>query len=284
MRSLLVATRDGAAKIDAYEIDLVRPHQDALRLVLSAKLLAYDDPAKVRLLLSATDVTAARKSERVKDDLLREKALMLEEIQHRVANSLQIIASVLMQSARNVQSEELRGHLKDAHSRVMSIAALQRQLAVSKVGDVPLRMYFTQLCASIAASMIGDKNRLSIGVTGDESVGTAAGSVSLGLIITELVINSLKHAFPDQAHGHIAVDYRSQGASWTLSVDDDGIGMPSHARDARPGLGTTIVSALVKQLNAAIEVTDRKPGTMIRVRHTPATIRAAEAAPVLRAV
>src|SRR3546814_2575945 len=91
---------------------------------------------QIRLLLSISDVTDARSSEKLKDDLLREKAILLQELQHRVANSLQIIASVLMQSARRVQSEEVRGHLHDAHSRVMSIASLQQQLAASSLGDV----------------------------------------------------------------------------------------------------------------------------------------------------
>src|SRR3546814_8714869 len=76
------------------------------RLVLSAQKLDYGDMEQVRLLLTISDVTDARSSEKLKDDLLREKAILLQELQHRVANSLQIIASVLMQSARRVQPEE----------------------------------------------------------------------------------------------------------------------------------------------------------------------------------
>ena len=119
-------------------------------------------------------------------------------MQHRVANSLQIIASVLMQSARRVQSEEARGHLQNAHRRVMSIAAVQRQLShVQRRQRRTSCTYLTQLCESLGASMIADK-RLSISVTVDDSVVEADVSVSLGLIVTELVINALKHAFPDQ--------------------------------------------------------------------------------------
>ena len=85
----------------------------------------------MRLLLAVSDVTDARLAEKLKDDLLREKAILFQELQHRVANSLQIIASVLMQSARRMQSAETTSHLYDAHSRVMSVAALQQQLAAS---------------------------------------------------------------------------------------------------------------------------------------------------------
>ena len=117
-------------------------------------------------------------------------------MQHRVANSLQIIASILLQSARRVQSDETRGHLQDAHSRLMSIAAVQQHLAASRLGKVELRPYLIQLCKSLGASMIHDAKVLSIEVVVDESVTDADISVSLGLIVTELVINALKHAFP----------------------------------------------------------------------------------------
>src|SRR3546814_14996176 len=93
------------------------------RLVLNAQKLDYGDTEQVRLLLTISDVTEARISEKLKDDLLREKAILLQELQHRVANSLQNIASVLMQSARRVQSEEARGHLQDAHHRQIGSAS-----------------------------------------------------------------------------------------------------------------------------------------------------------------
>ncbi len=133
LRSVLgVALAIGTA-IDAYEIDLITRHQGTRRLVLKAQKLTYVGSGEVRILLSVADVTDARLAAKLKDDLVREKAVLLQEIQHRVANSLQIIASVLMQSARKVQSDEVRGHLHDAHHRVMSIAAVQKQLAVSNV-------------------------------------------------------------------------------------------------------------------------------------------------------
>ena len=215
-----------------------------------------------------SDVTEARIAEKLKDDMLKEKAVLLQELQHRVANSLQIIASVLMQSARKVQSEEIKTHLHDAHQRVMSVAALQQQLASSGAADVELRPYFTTLCKSIGASMIRDHNQLTLDVSVDGSVTTADISVSLGLIVTELVINALKHAFPGERSGKIKVDYRSHGPNWTLSVTDDGIGMPADGAATKPGLGTSIVQALTSQLHAVIKVTDANPGTAVSIAHT----------------
>ena len=267
LASLLSATASGSARIEAYEIDLVRPGQKSRQLIVNAQTLDDGDAEHVRLLVAITDVTDARTEARLKDALIRDKAILLQEVQHRVANSLQIIASVLMQSARQVQSEEARGHLHNAHHRVMSIAALQRQLSTSSGRDVEVRFYLNQLCQSLGASMIADPTRLSIEVTVDDSSVGPDVSVSLGLIVTELVINALKHAFPDERSGVIAVDYKSSGGDWTLSVIDNGVGMPTGSEASKAGLGTGIVEALAKNLAGEIKVTDAEPGTAITVTH-----------------
>lgn len=267
LASLLKATASGNAQIEAYEIDLKRPNQQTRQLVVNARTLDDGDIDHIRLLLAVTDVTDARAEARLNDDLVREKAILLQEVQHRVANSLQIIASVLMQSARRVQSEEARGHLHNAHHRVMSIAALQRQLSTSNDGNVELRTYLTQLSQSLGASMIGEPDRLSIAVKVDNSAVKAAVSVSLGLIVTELVINALKHAFPDQPVGMIEIAYHSSGNDWTLSVTDNGIGMPAGSAAPKAGLGTGIIEALAKNLQGTIQLSDAGPGTAVTISH-----------------
>jgi len=270
--SLLRATVSGAAAIDAYEMDLKHQGGGMRRLVIHAQRLEYGAAgAPIRILLTVTDVTTARGVEKLKDELLRDKAIALQEVQHRVANSLQIIASVILQSARNVQSEESRGHLRDAHNRVMSVAALQQQLATSRVGDVELGPYFKQLCDSLGASMIQNHDQLTLEVDIDDSVVEANISISLGLLVTELVINCLKHAFPEGQKGRIIVAYRREGAGWTLCVRDDGIGMHAHKGKAKAGLGTSIVQALAKQLKSVVEVTDNEPGTKVSIIHKGAS-------------
>jgi len=269
LNALLKATAAGYAQVEAYEMDLARPGEETRHLVVNVHKLDDGDREHVRLLLAIVDVTGARADEKLKNDLLREKAILLQEVQHRVANSLQIIASVLMQSARKVQSEEARGYLRDAHHRVLSIAEVQRQLAASSLADVALRPYFTQLCQSLGASMIGDHDQLSIEVAVDDSVTSADDSVSLGLIITELVINSLKHAFTGHHKGQILVDYHTLGSKWTLSVTDNGVGMPTDPALTKPGLGTGIIEALSRQLHAEIQVRDANPGTAVSLTYSP---------------
>lgn len=268
LRSLLAATASGRAAIDAYEMDLKRPGEANRCLVVNAHVLDQPGEDSVRLVMAVTDVTEARRAAREMDALVQEKTVLLQELNHRVANSLQIIASVLMQRVRRVQSEETRGHLRDAHNRVMAVATLQRQLASTASGDVALRPYFTELCASIGASMILDRELMTITVDADDSTTTADRSVSLGLIITELVINSLKHAFPDgTAKGAIRIGFNTHPDGWTLTVADDGVGFSGQHSHAEPGLGTGIVNALASQLSATVEVTDAGPGTLVSIVH-----------------
>lgn len=243
-------------------------------MIVNAQKLEY--AGDIRLILSIADITDARSAEKLTAALLQEKDILLQELHHRVANSLQIIASVLMQSARKVNSDETRYHLQDAHQRVMSIAALQRLLAGSNRGDVELRPYLTVLCDSIGASMIPDRGQLSLEITVDESIMTADRSVSLGLIVTELVINALKHAFPGNRPGRILVDYCRRGPDWTLSVKDDGVGMAD--KNVKAGLGTSIIEALAKQLGAEIQVTDAHPGTKVSIAHASVPILVAQTA------
>jgi two-component sensor histidine kinase len=155
----------------------------------------------------------------------------------------------------------------------MSVAALQKQLTISSQDYVHLRPYFTELCQSIGASMIRDHAILKLEAECDDNVMHADVSLSLGLVVTELVINALKHGFPNDRGGKISVVYRFWDAGWTLSVADDGLGMPTQPDNARPGLGTSIIKALATQLHARIEVRNADPGTIISLIHADAATK-----------
>ncbi|PVM74506.1 sensor histidine kinase [Caulobacter radicis] len=276
LRGLLAAALSGGGAVEAGEMDLVRAGEDARRLVIRARRLDYGDPSNPLLLLTIFDVTDARLADRVKDDLVREKAVLFDELQHRIANSLQIIASILMQSARKAPSAEIRAHVADAHSRVMSVAALQRQLVESGAGEVELKAYFRALCDGIAASMVSNPEKLTLSVVSDEHWVPAEVSVSMGLIVTELVINALKHAFPGREGGHIWVEYSAPEDGWLLSVADDGVGMPIGPGPARVGLGSSIIQALAKQLRAEVVMDGSGPGARVAIVHQQQPRRAAK--------
>src|SRR4026207_1879868 len=97
-------------------------------MLLNARRVLTEDGSASAILLAIEDVTRRREADREKDELLQAKEILLQEMQHRVANSLQIIASILLLKARTVQSEETGSHLRDAHQRVMSVASVQQHL------------------------------------------------------------------------------------------------------------------------------------------------------------
>jgi two-component sensor histidine kinase len=212
-------------------------------------------------------VTRRREIEREKDELLQQKEILLQEMQHRVANSLQIIASILLLKARTVQSEETRLHLQDAHQRVMSVATVQQQLQPSGLNEsIEVGPYLSKLCASLAASMIGDRRPLAIKVQATSGRAVSAEAVSLGLIVTELVINALKHGFQGEEEGEILVSYDAQDSGWRLSVSDTGSGAQEESGEAPYiGLGTSIVEALAHQLNATVQKASGNWGTTVTI-------------------
>src|ERR1700678_3807814 len=142
--------------MEGYEVEHEFPGIGSRTICLNARQVFYEGGAGTTILLGMEDVTERRILEREKDELLRQKDTLLEELQHRIANSLQIIASIILMKARAVQSEETRFHLQDSHKRVLSIAAVQKQLHASGVtGTIDIASYLSQLCESLAHSMIG---------------------------------------------------------------------------------------------------------------------------------
>ena len=116
-------------------------------MLLNARKVFYEGNSHSTLLLAIEDITERRATERALRDLLEQKNMLLQEMSHRVANSLQIIASILLMKARTVQSEETRLHLQDAHQRVMSVASVQQQLQAAAHGElIPIGPYLSKLC------------------------------------------------------------------------------------------------------------------------------------------
>jgi two-component sensor histidine kinase len=267
LRKLLEEIIPQHTTMEEYEVEHDFPAIGRRTMLLNARKIFYEGNS-TSLLLAIEDITQRRALERDKDELLKQKDLLLQEMRHRVNNSLQIIASILLLKAQTVQSPETRRHLEEAHERVLAIATVQDQLHPSAYGEpIVAGRYLRRLCDSLAASMILEGQPLSIRVEADAGTMTSEQAVSMGLITTELVINALKHAFPANATGAIVVRYASEAGAWRVSVSDDGIGMGSvlSAPAPKTGLGTSIVEALTRQLGGRVVIAAALPGTTVSV-------------------
>ncbi len=241
-------------------------------MLLSARQVVYENSAHQHLLLTIGDVTGEELLKAEKEKLSHQKDLMLKEMKHRMANSLQLIASILILKSEAVESLEVRSHLKDAHERILSIATLERFLDTTSLDqEVEMGPYLTGLCESLSKSMIGTVRPITLSVKAQGGMTTSAEAISLGLITAELVINALKHAFPNGRKGNILVTYDVRNEGCWLSVSDDGVGISTDPT-RKEGLGTTIVLSLARQLHALVETDTSEKGTTVYIKCLPKSV------------
>ncbi len=206
-----------------------------------------------------------------KEKLLLQKDLLLKEMRHRIANSLQLIASILLLKAETVESKESRTSLEEAHERILSIATVQQQLDPIEHGEgIIVKDYLTALCNSLSRSMIGGRKPITLQVNSSSGTVSSDTAVSLGLLTTELVINSLKHGFPNGKSGSITVSYKASKTGWKLTIADTGVGKSTDQETKRKGLGTSIVGALANQLHAIIRTKNSSKGMEVSIIYNQA--------------
>ncbi len=270
LRDLLETITKNRTAVEGYEVDREFPVIGRRTMLLNVREVFYENGSHSTILLAFEDITDRRAIERQVVELLREKDMLLEEMQHRVANSLQIIASILLIKARTVQSEEARLQLEDAHQRVLSVSAVQQHLHLSGRSErIEIASYLSKLCETLAQSMIGDSRPISLKVEADAGTAASREAVSIGLIVTELVMNALKHAFPNsKPDAAIVVSYKVAEADWKLTISDNGIGKPDvKASQSKPGLGTSLIQALARQLDANVNIVSDSHGTEVSMTH-----------------
>jgi two-component sensor histidine kinase len=260
------------AAMEAFEVERDFPVIGRRAMLLNAREVFFQKSSRKLILLAIEDVTDRRAAEREIANLLQQKETLLQEMQHRIANSLQIIASILSLKARAVKSEEARLHLENARQRVMSVAAVQQQLLASGHGGrIEVGPYLARLCETLAASMTDESRPISLQVQADAGTVSSADAGSIGFLVTELVINAFKHAFVgDRAAGRLVVAYEVSDTAWRLAVSDNGIGTENvHPGSAGTvsGLGTIIVEALAKQLGAHVDTVTNSQGTTVSITH-----------------
>ena len=286
LRAVLEKIAKDNKTVENYEVDREYPRIGRRIMCLNARKVFYEEGTHSNILLAFEDITDRHAIQAQLQELLQEKDMLLEEMQHRVANSLQIIASILLIKARTVQSEETRLQLQDAHQRVLSVAAVQKHLQVSGGNaNIVVDDYLTKLCETLAQSMIGDSRPISLKVDADHGTMVSHQAVSVGLIVTELVMNALKHAFPETTkNASIVVSYKVSGPDWKLTISDNGIGKPDVSGEPiKPGLGTSLVQSLAKQLEGVVDIKNGSQGRAVSITHATFKATTAEKAEKLEA-
>ena len=203
------------------------------------------------------DITQRKEVEERLRASLKEKEVLLQEIHHRVKNNLQIISSLLCLQANRTGSTAVLSALRESQSRVKSMALIHERLYRSpNLASVDMGEYTKKLVSHLRHSYRTDHGPVRFTIDIDNIALDITEAIPCGLIINELVTNALKHAFPEGRSGEIAIQLiRGTEKQSTLTVKDDGIGLPGHV-DFRnsPSLGLTLVNSLVTQLDGTIEL------------------------------
>jgi two-component sensor histidine kinase len=198
--------------------------------------------------------------------LAAEREVLLREVNHRVGNSLQIIASLLHLQASSSPQDEVKAALTNAMGRVAAVAQVHRRLYTSHdLKSVLLNQYLDALLEDLRRSAEGNKmSRLTLQSETIEIDPDRA--VAIGIIVNELVMNAVKYAYPDGS-GPIDVELRATGDDIVLSIADEGVGLDAKTNDPRStGMGQRIVTAMAAKLEACVERDPLHAGTRIVVR------------------
>jgi two-component sensor histidine kinase len=197
--------------------------------------------------------------------LAAEREVLLREVNHRVGNSLQIIASLLHLQANSTTQDDVKAALTNAMGRVAAVAQVHRRLYTSHdLKSVLLNQYLEALLEDLRRSAEGNRmSRLTLKAEPVEIDPDRA--VAIGIIVNELVMNAVKYAYPDGA-GPIHVDLKLAGEYIVLSIADDGVGLNDKVDPRGTGMGQRIVSAMATKLEANVERDPAHSGTRIMVK------------------
>jgi len=187
--------------------------------------------------------------------------ILLSEVNHRVANSLALVSSMVSLQSRTLDDQGAKDALAEIQDRIFAISLVHKQLYTSgDVRTVELKEYLSALLANLRSSLRSDGHGVNLSFEIEDIDLETDASVNLGVIITELVTNAFKYAYPDRA-GEIRVRLRRLKSDVELVVEDDGVGMPEGVPAIGTGAGTRIINAMCASLRSQITYRRRNPGT-----------------------
>jgi PAS domain S-box-containing protein len=241
---------------------------DGIHTYYSVKFPLFDASGKPYALCGiSTDISDRKQAEEQIKASLKEKEVLLKEIHHRVKNNLQIVSSLLQMQSRRTKNQQASLVLQDSQNRIASIALIHEKLYRSEdLANIDFAQYIPDLITHLFESYNVRSDTVTLSIKVEQILLEIETAIPCGLIINELVSNSLKYAFPGQRKGEIQVQFNPHtDDTIILIVRDNGIGIPEEFDlKTTQSLGLTLVQALVEQLEGMIEL-DRSRGTEVRI-------------------
>ncbi len=199
------------------------------------------------------------------EQLAAQQALLLQEVNHRIANSLQLISSLIELQARKVVDADAKEALKRAAERVEAVALVHRRLYTSNdVEFVAMDQYLEGLVDELRRAVTAGDRHGQITLAAEPIRVETDKAVPIGLIVNELVTNAVKYAYPG-GDGDVRVSFRVVDGAVQLVVEDDGVGYQEGAAPKGSGLGSMIVGAMARTVKAAVVVASSAQGTRVVV-------------------
>jgi PAS domain S-box-containing protein len=221
------------------------------------RVTRFPGEGPVRVVVAHTNITYRKLAEEAITASLREKEALIKEIHHRVKNNLQVISSLVSLQSSSIQDSYVVNAFQDIQNRIKSMAIIHEKLYQSEnLASIEFGDYISSIVESLFRSFNIDPSKIVTRSDIDDISLEIDTAVPCGLIINELITNSLKHAFPDGRNGEIYIAMKRDGDNgYILTVKDNGVGMPENIDlDQTITLGLRLVKILTKQLNGSIEV------------------------------
>ena len=216
----------------------------------------------------AHDITISKLNEEKTIQSLKEKEVLLKEVHHRVKNNMQIISSILNLQSSYTNDANILNLLRESQNRIKTMAYIHESLYQNKTfSSINFNDYLAQLINNIVHSYSVSPDKIHLEVNCEKTILNLDTSIPLGLIINELVTNSIKHAFPASNKGKITINLRTQNKFVFLTVEDNGVGIdPTITPENSGTLGLQLVYTLIDQINGKIEFENSMPqGTRINI-------------------
>ena len=265
LRTSLETIISGQETIEAFEVEHFFPSIGRRTMVLNARKVYRPGNKIQQILLAIEDITERARLEREHAAAHERIGMLLQELTHRVKNSLQLIAAMVMIEARSHKSGEGKAALERVSHRITALGHLYSRLSkADTVEAVDAATYLDELCRDLVESIHKEGDTPIVLKTEIESeLLPTDRAIPIGLIVNELVTNAIKYAFPGEAKGTVMVTLKRARGELRLTVADDGQGLLPRRADS--GLGGRLVDGFAQQLGGQVERKSDSQGTTVRL-------------------